>query len=313
MARFHWSEIICFFFFFPVLFGGEIMTWNFETGRILLIDSSRTQFLVGGFNCHPSETYPQPSNWIPFPQGLELKKNEATTEVYLKITIIITYRLKHQKHIPWKFKNYIPWKWMVGWVGWFISFLAKWSYTSQTWIVSGILRGHFPYFSPPFGGICNRMAKVATNFAQIMAELSQFWILVLIDRSRFTPFFGITLPETNSLPLKMYGWKTSFLLEWPIFRGHVSFGEGNWWFAQLFFSSPRLDWRKIHWDSASRFVGLHFLGEHIFHNETPSLNASGVLRKHQAFSKQILVRVIGASYILLYRILIIMVKPIIFH
>ena len=34
-----------------------------------------------------------------------------------------------------------------------------------------------------------------------------------------------TLPETNSSPLKMDGWKMTFLLGWPIFRGHVSFRE----------------------------------------------------------------------------------------
>ena len=28
-------------------------------------------------------------------------------------------------------------------------------------------------------------------------------------------------------PLKMDGWNTSFLLGWPIFRGYVSFMEGN--------------------------------------------------------------------------------------
>ncbi len=35
-----------------------------------------------------------------------------------------------------------------------------------------------------------------------------------------------TLPETNSSPLKMDGWETSFLLGWPIFRCYVSFREG---------------------------------------------------------------------------------------
>ncbi len=30
---------------------------------------------------------------------------------------------------------------------------------------------------------------------------------------------GVLLPETNSSPLKMDGWNTSFLLGWPIFRG----------------------------------------------------------------------------------------------
>ena len=31
----------------------------------------------------------------------------------------------------------------------------------------------------------------------------------------------LTLPETNSLPLKMDGWNTSFLLGWPTFRGEL--------------------------------------------------------------------------------------------
>ena len=35
-----------------------------------------------------------------------------------------------------------------------------------------------------------------------------------------------TLPETNSSPLKMDGWNTTFLLGRPIFRGYVSFREG---------------------------------------------------------------------------------------
>ena len=34
-----------------------------------------------------------------------------------------------------------------------------------------------------------------------------------------------TLPETNSLHLKMDAWNTRFLLGWPIFRRHVSFRE----------------------------------------------------------------------------------------
>ncbi len=36
----------------------------------------------------------------------------------------------------------------------------------------------------------------------------------------------LTLPETNSSPLKMDGWNTTFLLGRPIFRGYVSFREG---------------------------------------------------------------------------------------
>ena len=38
---------------------------------------------------------------------------------------------------------------------------------------------------------------------------------------------GDTLPETNSSPLKMDGWNTTFLLGRPIFRGYVSFREGR--------------------------------------------------------------------------------------
>ncbi len=37
----------------------------------------------------------------------------------------------------------------------------------------------------------------------------------------------VTLPETNSSPLKMDDWITSFLLGRPIFRGYVSFREGS--------------------------------------------------------------------------------------
>ena len=36
-----------------------------------------------------------------------------------------------------------------------------------------------------------------------------------------------TIPETNKSHSKMDGWNTSFLLGWPIFRGYVSFREGN--------------------------------------------------------------------------------------
>ena len=47
-----------------------------------------------------------------------------------------------------------------------------------------------------------------------------------------------TLPETNSLHLKMDGWNTSFLLGWPIFRTFaVSFRECIW--ADKTFPLPR--------------------------------------------------------------------------
>ena len=39
----------------------------------------------------------------------------------------------------------------------------------------------------------------------------------------------------------MNGWKTSFLLEWPIFRGYVSFGEGSLKdFLELLFHPAKL-------------------------------------------------------------------------
>ena len=46
-----------------------------------------------------------------------------------------------------------------------------------------------------------------------------------------TVVYWFTLPETNSSHLKMDGWNTTFLLGWPIFRGHghVSFRGGYQW------------------------------------------------------------------------------------
>ena len=32
---------------------------------------------------------------------------------------------------------------------------------------------------------------------------------------------GDCLPKKKICPMKNYGWKTTFLLEWPIFRGHL--------------------------------------------------------------------------------------------
>ena len=49
------------------------------------------------------------------------------------------------------------------------------------------------------------------------------------DVSSFTMFVYVlptcTLPETNSSHQKIDGWKTSFLLGWPIFRGYVTFRQ----------------------------------------------------------------------------------------
>ena len=44
----------------------------------------------------------------------------------------------------------------------------------------------------------------------------------------------VTLPETNISP-EMDGWKTSFLLGMPIFRGYVSFRECDCWFGLVVF------------------------------------------------------------------------------
>ena len=50
---------------------------------------------------------------------------------------------------------------------------------------------------------------------------------LVMQMPQFSLDCSLTLLETNSLHLKMDGWNTSFLLVWPIFRGCVSFGEGN--------------------------------------------------------------------------------------
>ena len=51
--------------------------------------------------------------------------------------------------------------------------------------------------------------------------------------------FHLTLPETNSLPLKIDPWKRRFLLETTIFRGYVSFKGGYPFGSQpVFFLNP---------------------------------------------------------------------------
>ena len=75
-------------------------------------------------------------------------------------------------------------------------------------------------------------ASTILNFAELgwsklaVAVVGLWWLPVL----RFTHhsmFPMNTLPETNSLHPKMDGWKTTFFLGWPIFRGYVSFREGR--------------------------------------------------------------------------------------
>ena len=48
-----------------------------------------------------------------------------------------------------------------------------------------------------------------------------------VRKQKTRAFSPITLPETN-IALKIDDWKTTFLLERLIFRGYVSFTEGNW-------------------------------------------------------------------------------------
>ena len=53
-----------------------------------------------------------------------------------------------------------------------------------------------------------------------------------------------TLPETNSSPLKMDSWNTTFLLGRPIFRGYVSFREGSF-FVLLYMCWIRVSFFKV--------------------------------------------------------------------
>ena len=56
------------------------------------------------------------------------------------------------------------------------------------------------------------------------------WLSFPFDDANKNTGQTVTLPETNSLPLKMDGWNTTFLLGRPIFRGYVSFREGSFKF-----------------------------------------------------------------------------------
>ena len=89
--------------------------------------------------------------------------------------------------------------------------VATWSLTSPT------------QFSPWVGGgqVIHHVG-VRTWRAQFSRLSSQ----------KFPQFFS-QLPSLKlTWPLKMDGWKTSFLLGWSIFRGHVSFGEGTCHYQQ---------------------------------------------------------------------------------
>ena len=49
-------------------------------------------------------------------------------------------------------------------------------------------------------------------------------------------------PKFNSSPLKMDGWKTIFLLEWPIFRGYDKLQLG-WAYAISIISFGNVDFQ----------------------------------------------------------------------
>ena len=74
---------------------------------------------------------------------------------------------------------------------------------------------------------------------------------------RFTTFHQPTLPETNSSPLKMDGWNTTFLLGKPIFRGYVSFREGRFpCFPSSEVPSARIPLRNHHLGEIGRLRSL---------------------------------------------------------
>jgi len=55
--------------------------------------------------------------------------------------------------------------------------------------------------------------------------LAASWTKLVRNLGIFQHLPPNTLPETNSSPLEMDGWKMYFLLGWPIFRGYVSFRD----------------------------------------------------------------------------------------
>ena len=76
-----------------------------------------------------------------------------------------------------------------------------------------------PISAPPFGQEDRVQAFITCS--QKAIAMNQDLMCVK------STLLGTTLPETNSSHLKMDGWNTSFLLGRPIFRGYVSFREGN--------------------------------------------------------------------------------------
>ena len=98
------------------------------------------------------------------------------------------------------------------------------------------------------------------NSSRAMKSLRFFGESVIIrslqrrTKMQKDPFFwfdlwnlqSATLRETNSSHLKMDGWKTTFLLGWPIFRGYVGFREGVFYLLYVFtFQKRNLPCRPI--------------------------------------------------------------------
>ena len=87
---------------------------------------------------------------------------------------------------------------------------------------------------PKFGKFCRSFVVTPSDALSVHKSLTT-WLgsKVGVGSSGLLKFYvsnmyiAHTLPETNSLPLKMDGWNTTFLLGRPIFRGYVSFREGK--------------------------------------------------------------------------------------
>ena len=83
-----------------------------------------------------------------------------------------------------------------------------------------------PTFYPP--GSPNQTPSIRGNSSMKLAKYKEPWVVGGKVLGESTYPVNITLPETNSLHLKVDGWKINFLLGNPIFRGYgyVSFREG---------------------------------------------------------------------------------------
>ncbi len=78
-----------------------------------------------------------------------------------------------------------------------------------------------PWMSFVLHNLHNRIFQTSDGETEYF-PIVKSWFEAISD-----PLWSNTLPETNSSPLKMDGWNTTFLLGRPIFRGYVSFREGN--------------------------------------------------------------------------------------